>query len=208
MDLFTVQDCYWHVAGDAANVYGSKRNIYVPTTDTTFTAWLGIGNVAGSTESEAGIWHLMQDWMPLYLWDGTNFSQPGAGAWRKTQLQNYNALVRFNKVTGGIVAAGVPIQTDDRSRGFINAGRLAATDDPTFTTRWYGSDGNFYSVDAAQMIQMSNALGAHTNGCYTIFDQVAGEIQTNTVTTLAQIDSAYASALRALPPGAPPLNAE
>jgi hypothetical protein len=189
--MLNARDHYWHVAGDAANVYSSARNIYVPTTDTDFVAWTGRGFFPGDTESEAGIWHLMQDWMPLYLWDGTNFSQPAVNAWRKTQLQNYNSQVRFDKVTGGMTAAGVPVKTDDRSRGFITDARTHAKDNPNYTAKWFGSDGLFYPVDAPTIISMADQVTQHSTDCYTVFEQVSNEITTNAVTTLAQIDQAY-----------------
>lgn len=191
--MINTKDFYWFVAGDQTKVYSSARNIYVdPATDADFLAWKNIGNNAGDTDSEAGIWHVMQDWMPLYLWDGTNFSQPAVNAWTKAQLRNYNATARLNKVNGGMTAAGVPVRTDDRSRGLIADGRALAMADSTYTTKWYGSDGLFYDVDAATMIQMSAKVAEHTNACYTVFEQTDAAITGNTITTLTQIDTAYA----------------
>jgi hypothetical protein len=190
--MYQPQDYYWFVGGDNTKVYSSARNIYVDAaTDSDYQTFVANGDVAIDADSEAGIWHLMQDFLPLYLWNGTTFSQPAANAWTKAQLQNYNAQTRFDKVTGGMTAAGVPVKTDDRSRGLIADARKAAETDNTFTAKWYGSDGNFYAIDAATMIQLSNTVNNHTNDCYNTFSQVDGEILANTVTTLAQIDTAY-----------------
>jgi hypothetical protein len=190
--MFNPRDFYWFVGGDETKVYSSARNIYVdPTTDPDYLSFLDTGNGPNNTEAEAGIWHLMQDLLPLFVWNGTTFSQPGPGMYSKDQLQNYNKQTRFEKVTGGTVAAGIPVTTDDRSRGLINSSRFAADADPNFTTKWYGSDGNFYDVDAAQMIALSTEVAVHTNNCYLVFEQVANKILLNTITALADIDTAY-----------------
>ena len=190
--MFIPQDWYWHVAGDAANVYSSARNIYVPVSDSAYKGWLGNGLPdAQSIPSEADIWHYVQDFLPLFLWNGTTMSQPATGQYTKDQLQNYNGNLRFNKVTGGMTAAGVPVKTDDRSRGLIADARTAAVADPNFATQWYGSDGNFYPVDAATMISLGDTVAKHTNDCYVVFSQVSGGITANTITTLAPIDAAY-----------------
>jgi hypothetical protein len=129
--MFNPQDRYWIVADDTTKVYSSARNIYVDAaTDADYLAFLDDGNGPSITDSEAGIWHLMQDLLPLFLWNGTTFSQPGPGLYTKDQLQNYNKQTRFTKVTGGTVAAGIPVTTDDRSRGLINSSRSAADADP------------------------------------------------------------------------------
>jgi hypothetical protein len=190
--MFNPQDRYWIVADDTTKVYSSARNIYVDAaTDADYLAFLDDGNGPSITDSEAGIWHLMQDLLPLFLWNGTTFSQPGPGLYTKDQLQNYNKQTRFTKVTGGTVAAGIPVTTDDRSRGLINSSRSAADADPNFTTKWYGSDGNFYDVDAAQMITLSTEVAVHTNNCYLVFEQVANKILLNQITALVDIDTAY-----------------
>jgi hypothetical protein len=176
--MFNPQDRYWIVADDTTKVYSSARNIYVDAaTDADYLAFLDDGNGPSITDSEAGIWHLMQDLLPLFLWNGTTFSQPGPGLYTKDQLQNYNKQTRFTK--------------DDRSRGLINSSRSAADADPNFTTKWYGSDGNFYDVDAAQMITLSTEVAVHTNNCYLVFEQVANKILLNQITALVDIDTAY-----------------
>jgi|SRR5262245_22798478 len=193
MQMFFAQDWYWTVGGDQTKVYSSKRNIYVATSDADFQQWGSGGRVASPADSEADIWYHVQSFTPLWLWNGTTMSQPAVGQYTKDQLANYNAVARYDQVVGGMIAAGVPVKTDDRSRGLIDGARTSATTDPNFTTKWYGSDGNFYDVDAAQMIEMSNAVGNHTNQCYIIFAANADAITVGTMTTLQQIDDSYSS---------------
>ncbi|WP_038384937.1 DUF4376 domain-containing protein [Bradyrhizobium elkanii] len=194
--IFDARDWYWFVGGDTTKVYSSARNVYVdPASDSNYATWRQNQSLdqAPPIATEEDIWGYVQAFQPLWLWDSDAklIAQPAEGQYTKQQLRNYNATVRFNKVTGGMTAAGVPIKTDDRSRNFIQGGRAAAVDDATFTTKWYGSDGNFYDVDAATMKSMADALGKHTNDCYTVFSQTDDGIVANTITTLAQIDTAY-----------------
>jgi hypothetical protein len=190
---FNAEDWYWFVGGDQSKVYSSYRNIYVdPATDNDFGIWAASTNANPyPVGSEAEIWYYVQDYLPLYLWNGVTMSQPAEGAWYKPQLDNYNATARFNKVNGGMVAAGVPVKTDDYSRNLIQGGMTLAQADSNFTAQWFGSDGNFYTIDAPQMIEMGTTVGTHTNTCYTVFQSNSAGITDNTITTLDQIDNAY-----------------
>ncbi len=193
--MFNPRDWYWSVAGDAANVYSSARNIYVPLSDSNYTTWLASSGLeaALTIPSEAEIWHYVQEFQPWWLWDDAaqKVSQPAVDQYSKAQLQNYNSDQRTRKVAAGMTAAGIPVKTDDISRGYIQGGRSAAEANPDVITKWYGSDGQFYDVDAPTMIAMSDAVAKHTNDCYLVFSQVSNDITLNTTTTLAQIDTAY-----------------
>ena len=195
--LFKPQDWYWSVANqNTALVYSSARNIYVdPSTDTNYGNWLTSTGLSGPYQvaSESDIWYYTQSFMPVWWFDTTTnmMSQPSAGNWYKGQLNNYNAVVRYSHVNGGMVAAGIPVNTDDYSRNLIQGGYTLAQANPNFTTQWYGSDGNWYLVDAAQMIQMGNTVGTHTNDCFTVFAEQGQAILTNATTQPSQIDAAY-----------------
>jgi hypothetical protein len=176
-------------------VYSSKRNIYVdPNTDADYQSWNQTFNTSPiQSDTENDIWHLMQQVQLPWLYDGNTFSQPAIGQYSKVQLQNYAATIRLNKVNGGMVAAGIPTKTDDRTRGLIADARVAADNDVNFTTQWYGSDGNFYALDATTTKNMSDAVNKHTNDCYTVFANVCSDINLDNITTLAQIDAAFAT---------------
>jgi hypothetical protein len=195
--IFNAQDWYWTVADqDASLVYSSARNIYVdPSTDVDYGNWITRTGLSGPypANTEADVWYYTQAFQPAWYWDTTTsmMSQPGAGQWYKGQLDNYNALTRFNHVNEGMIAAGVPVKTDDYSRGLIQGALAAAQADPTFTTKWYGSDDNFYTLDAAQTIEMATTVGNHTNSCYTVFASVNQDILTNVITQPSDIDAAY-----------------
>jgi hypothetical protein len=191
--IFNPQDWYWVVAADSSLVYSSKRNIYVdPNTDTDYGNWVTTSGASPyPAASEGDIWYYVQSFLPAWLWNGTTMSQPGTDQYTKDQLNNYNAMTRFSHVNEGMIAAGVPVRTDDYSRGLIQGGLQSAQLDSNFTTQWYGSDGQFYTVDAQQMIEMASVVGQHTNDCYTVFASTNNGILTNTVTQPSQIDDAY-----------------
>jgi Domain of unknown function (DUF4376) len=189
--MFNPMDRYWKVGG-RSDVYHSARNIYVPTTDADFVAR---GAQAIPIPNEAEIWDQLQPFMPWWMWNGTTMAQPAEGQYSKDQLNNYNSQVRLNYVTGGVTSGSMPVKTDDRSRGFIQGARAAAEANSAFTTTWYGSDGNFYPLNASQVIRMSDDVAAHTNLCYATFADTASKIDAGQITTLDAIDSAYTTAL-------------
>jgi hypothetical protein len=191
---FNSYDWYWTISSVSTTlVYGSARNIYVdPSTDTDYGNWVtATGMSPYPANTEADVWYYVQNWMPAWLWNGTTMSQPGVNQYYKDQLDNYNGMTRFSHVNAGMIAAGVPVKTDDYSRGLIQGALAAAQADPTFTTKWYGSDGNFYTLDANQTIEMATTVGNHTNNCYTVFADVNNKIVTNAITQPSQIDSEY-----------------
>jgi Domain of unknown function (DUF4376) len=187
MPFTTPADAYWKVSDHGDAIYSSKRNIYVPASDPAAVAY---GDVA-TVPNEAEIWEMVKPFKPEWLWNGETMSQPAEDQYTKDQLQNYNTKRRFETCDGGMVASGVPVRTDDRSRNFMQGARTMAEADPDFTTTWYGSDGQFYPIDAAKIIAITDAVGAHTNNCFTVYSQLSNDILTNSVTTLAQIDAAY-----------------
>jgi hypothetical protein len=192
--LFNAQDWYWTVTSHSTTlVYGSARNIYVdPATDVDYGNWVtATGSSPYAVADESEVWFYTQEFMPAWLWNGSTMSQPAVGEYTKDQLDNYNSLVRFDKVNEGMIAAGVPVRTDDYSRNLIQGGNQLALADPDFTTQWYGSDGHWYTVNAAQMIEIATMVGNHTNDCYTVFQEMGQGILTNTITQPSQIDAAY-----------------
>ena len=192
--MFNPKDWYWTVGGSSTQVYSSVRNIYVPVADAGYVAWQASNGAAPNVPTEDDIWYYVQDFQPWWLWDAVAglVAQPTLTTYTKTQLRQYNSDIRTRKVAGGMIAAGIPVLTDDVSRGFINDARTHAVDNANYTTVWYGSDGNFYPVDAATIIAMSDAVTQHTNQCYTIFSSTDNTIvTTTTITMISQIDALY-----------------
>jgi Domain of unknown function (DUF4376) len=189
--IFIPSDYYWFVGGDTSKAYASKRNIYVPTSDAEYQAFVAKGLSPIAVESEADIWYHVQNFMPWWMWNGSTMAQPAEGQYSKDQLNNYNSQVRIAHVAGGVKSGNMPVKTDDISRGYVQGARAAAEANSSFTTTWYGADGNFYQLNASQIIRMSDDVAAHTNQCYLIFSDTATKINAGQITTLEAIDKAY-----------------
>lgn len=107
-------------------------------------------------------------------------------------LVAYAADMRWQKEIGGIIVAGVPIATDDRSKLMITGARVAAMADPNWSTIWHGADGNTYPIDAAAMVMISDEVQAHVNATFQTFAAVKAAIDAEAITTTAEIDAAFA----------------
>jgi len=200
---FDARDWYWQIVQDihetkaapATSVYSSKRNIYVdPATDAEYLAWQEFhgGAVPNKATSESDIWYHVKDLKPAWLYDGTTFSQPAIDKYHPFQLSNYSAMKRWETETKGIKASGVPMKTDDRSKQMIGNARQAAVADSSFTTTWVGGDGKLYPVDANDLIKMGDAVVDHVDSCFDVFANLDPQIKSGAITTLKQIEDAYA----------------
>ncbi|WP_377810631.1 DUF4376 domain-containing protein [Azospirillum sp. A29] len=74
--------------------------------------------------------------------------------------------LRWQKETGGIVIAGVPVATDDRSKMLILGKRAQAQTDPTAIFRWKAASGEWVDLTGAQIIAIADAVGDHVQACF------------------------------------------
>lgn len=74
----------------------------------------------------------------------------------------------------------------------ISGPRVAAQNDPEFSTQWKSADGTFVTIDAAAVIAISDAMLAHVSRCFAIEAQVLAEIEAETISSFEQIDAAFA----------------
>ena len=107
-------------------------------------------------------------------------------------LVSYAEDKRWQKETGGFELNGLHIATDDRSKLMISGARVAAEADPEFTTSWKAADGAFVTLNAGQIIAISNAVLSHVSDCFAIEAQVLSHIADGTITGQSQIDAAFA----------------
>ncbi len=110
----------------------------------------------------------------------------------KQALTLYAADKRWQKETGGFEFNGLHIATDDRSKIMISGAREAAKGNPDFTTPWVTSTGEIAILDAATIIAISDAVGAHVNSVFGIYAIVLPLILDGTITDQTQIDAALA----------------
>jgi len=104
----------------------------------------------------------------------------------------YAAQKRWEKEVGGILVNGLTVSTDDRSKTMISGARVAAQNDPTFSTQWKSSDGTFATINAAAVIAISDAMLSHVSDCFAIEAKVLAEIDAGTISSIEQIDAAFA----------------
>lgn len=129
---------------------------------------------------------------------------PGSRRWQNSQvveyvpptvpvdLVAYAAAKRWEKENGGINVGGAQIATDDRSKVMISGARVAAENDPDFSTEWKAADGSFVTVNAAMIVAISDAMLAHVSNCFALETRVLAQIEAETITTTEEIDAAFA----------------
>ena len=110
-------------------------------------------------------------------------------------LLAYAADRRWQIETGGIRVGDVPIATDDRAKLMIIGSRVAAAADPDWSTEWLAEDGETYSVDAAAMILIADAVQAHVNRVFTAFAGIRTAILAGSITSTPAVDDAFAASL-------------
>jgi hypothetical protein len=131
--------------------------------------------------------------LPSWLLDAPSFIQPTPTSYSQSQLVAYSNDRRWAKEQGGLtLSSGKPIKTDDRAQAKINGAKLIAIDTTPYSPNWQFADGSIVQLSAADVIDMSNQLQAHIENCFTISANNATGIANGTITTLEQIDAAYA----------------
>lgn len=112
----------------------------------------------------------------------------------KERLIAYAKDKRWQKEVGGIVVAGVPIATDDRSKQMIMGARIAAEADPEFTAEWDAADGQTpVTLSAVQIVAVSNAVLAHVAAVFTAYKTLNAGVLDGSIVTFEAIDAAFAS---------------
>jgi hypothetical protein len=196
-DLRDYRNWYWVVGSSNSEVYSSATNTYVSIADATYVAWLANGNSPSRIFNEVELWGalavnapgLLADW----LFDGATFVQPSPGLYTKKQLAAYAASVRYNKEVGGTVISGVPYLTDRETQAKLTSAALMMQVNPAATIQWKGADGSFVTLDAAGMLSLASAVGAFVQTCFGTEATVLAAIEADTITSLADIDAAFAA---------------
>jgi hypothetical protein len=171
--MFDPRDWYWVIAGDD-HVWSSQAAARLAMTDNTFSAWCAAGRQPTHIASMDELRDVLSQQYPAGM------------------PSTYAAFKRWQKESGGIIVAGVPVATDDRSKLMITGARIAADADPNFSTPWVGVDGDVYPLTAAQIVAISNAVSAHVAECFAIYATIKSGIDDGSITSLSQIDAAFA----------------
>ncbi|OIS90236.1 DUF4376 domain-containing protein [Brucella cytisi] len=62
-----------------------------------------------------------------------------------------------------------------------------------YTTAWKGSGGEFVPLDASAVVAISDAVLAHVSSCFATEAQVLDCIEAGAITTVEQVDAAFAA---------------
>jgi hypothetical protein len=171
---YTPNDWYWIVAGDQANVWSSGRAMSVPVADAGYVAWLDAGNAPSQAATMADLENVLATQYP-----------PGTP-------RTYNAFARYTKASGGVSIGGKPYLSDPVSRNTAASAHDYAVANPGHITDWKLADGTFTQLDEpglAHVVQMATFVQA----CFTCESNTLTAINGGSITTLAQIDAAFAA---------------
>jgi hypothetical protein len=184
---------YWIIGGSEAEVYSSATNTMVPVDDANYVAW---GRAPTPIPTEAELAEVLRKYPVVkpWLFNAPSFIQPTADTYYPDQLKAYSDDARWRKEQAGIVtSAGFPIKTDDRAQAKISGVYAAQLAVPGVVTPWRAADGTVVQLDGPGMQAMNDDLLTHINNCFAISADNYAAIDAGTMTTLAEIDAAFAA---------------
>lgn len=179
--MFDANSWYW-LASDN-RVFDSANQVIVNNTDAGYTAWVAAGNFptvwpsdgAGNQTDAA-----LQDAVTPY------------GMF--VDLNYYTADARYRKEVGGITVSGVALRTDRTSQSQRDAAHTYLSLATAGTTiAWKNADGSFATLTAAQLATQMQATAGFVQDCFTCENTTLASITGGTITTRAQVDSAFAA---------------
>ncbi|WP_142847224.1 DUF4376 domain-containing protein [Telmatospirillum sp. J64-1] len=130
---------------------------------------------------------------PNHEWKGGEWVEMPAPPLAREDLLDYLAERRWRAEIGGCDWNGWHLRTDEASQGKylaeLEAISLGVRQDGEL---WKFPHG-FEPVTNAQMREMAIAARQHITGCFALEAHLAADIQAGRITTLAEIDAAFAS---------------
>jgi hypothetical protein len=176
---YDITDWYWIVAASTTDVWSSARAMSVPVDDVDYVAWKALpSHQASQIDTMANLLDVFAERFP-------------AGS-----LPTYNADARYRKATGGVVVtslSAVAFLTDPVARNTLASAHDYAVAHPGHVTDWKLSDGTFVKLTEAQLLTAVNAVAAFVQACFTCESTNLTAITGGTLTTLQQIDDAFAA---------------
>lgn len=107
------------------------------------------------------------------------------------ELQAYNAAARYNKEISGIQVDNLSISTDRVSQSMMTGIMTLMSVNPAAVIDFKTNDG-FIQANASVMSNIALAVAQHVQDCFKLESQVAIGINSNSITTMSQVDSYYA----------------
>ena len=175
--MYTPSDWYWFIGSDDTQVWSSKRYNLVPVGDAEYAAWLDLdpGNLPTKVPTMAEL-------------EAVLAAQYPAGS-----LVTYNTDARERRINDGIMVGGVPFATDPITQAELNGAYIFTQSNVGATFQWKLPDGSFVTLDKQAVQDVQGHLTDFKSKCFACEDDTLTEIEGSTITTLAQIDAAYAA---------------
>ena len=164
---------YWTVPTVNGFVFSSWRSIWVPMDDKTYLAWVDIGGVTKSVDSTPALASLLT---AAGLTDAAAaaaaINQNDVAGWQ-ANIKGKLAAYRYDTVSGGVTISisglnitNLAIKTDPESRSNLSTVALFAMQSPSLTVPWKSADGTFVTLNAAQIIEVGEAVLAYVQQCF------------------------------------------
>jgi Domain of unknown function (DUF4376) len=192
MGFYNPRAWYWQVG---TQIYASVSNTYVPASDPGYVTWAE-NNAAVVVADEVELWGIVGNAiseMPRWLFYEGEFVQPTVGAYSKCNLGGYTVYVREARIGGGIVVNGKPFATDPVTLMSLNAAYIYTQNTPGATFQWKLPDGSFLTLNKADVQTLQACVSQDGQLCYDCESSTLAAIEAGTITTLAQIDAAFAA---------------
>lgn len=179
-------DNFW--LADDARVYGSAKQVVTDDQNPDYVAWTGNGYVATPwPRDDAG--------------DQTNDAlQATVGQLGMfVNLTYYAADARYRHASGGVTIGGKPYLTDPVSRNTVASAHDYAVANPGHITDWKIADGTFIKLDEPGLAHVLQQMATFVQSCFTCESNTATAISGGSITTRAQVDSAFAAISNVFP---------
>lgn len=142
----------------------------------------GLVWVSGDADVRYG-WH----------YDGSTFSAPVPPAPTQSDLLAASAAARWARETGGITVGEMAVPTDERTQQVLMAAYVMASADPDYTIpTWKTGPGAFVALDADAILAIAQAVQAHVQACFALNRTTDEAILAGTITSIAEVQAAYA----------------
>ena len=126
---------------------------------------------------------------PYHAWDGSNWVLDNQQ--KHDALQQSLADYRWQQETDAITINSKPVPTDRHSQIKWQQQKEKSENDSTYSVRWKMADGQFYSLDASEIISIADAVATHVDNCFAVEDTVQQEIQNDQHTTEQQVQTRF-----------------
>jgi hypothetical protein len=181
-----IHDNFW--LADDARVFGSAKQLVTNDQDPDYVAWTGNGNFA-TTWPRDNAGNQTDDTMQAVAGPLGMF----------VNLKYYAADARYRHASGGVIIGGKPYLTDPVSRNTVASAHDYAVANPGHITDWKLADGTFIQLDESGLAHILQQMATFVQSCFTCESNTVTGINGGSITTRAQVDSAFAAISNVFP---------